>query len=584
MAFTKNATLGEILANPDASRILEQHLPGFQSWNDWTLSPLAKLDEVAHWARAVGDTTPDLAPLWADLAALSASPQATEPIEIPSTPRGLLEGTREPTVPEFVASSEQWGLAEVVLEGPALATAFTDVEVSATFTKEEISLHVGGFYDGGGVYRIRFMPPSAGSWTFETTSDTPSLNGATGSFEVTEPGKGNHGKVQVRDTYHFAYQDGTPFLPIGTTAYAWTNQPQELQEQTLRTLASAPFTKIRMCVFPKSYSYNSNEPESYAYERSADGTWDYARFNPAFFHNLEQRILALQELGIEADLILFHPYDRWGFSDMPAWADDLYLSYIVRRLGAFRNVWWSLANEYDFMTTKTESDWERFAAVVRREDHAGHLISIHNGATFYDYTRPWITHCSVQRTDNYLSTENTHTWRDQWGKPVVADEVGYEGDVAEGWGNLSAQELVRRFWEGAVRGGYVSHGETYLDPDDVIWWSKGGILKGESPERLRFLRQLISETPSGHWEPRPSDWDSRTGGDDDHRVIYLGIGRPRYRSMLMPEGSAWHVDVIDTWNMSITTLPEPVNGRVVVDLPGREYMAIRIRRAETNSR
>jgi hypothetical protein len=332
-------------------------------------------------------------------------------------------------------------------------------------------------------------------------------------------------------------------------------------------------------VFPKSYSYNSNEPDSYAYEKTEDGAWDFARFNTVFFQNLEQRILGLQELGIEADLILFHPYDRWGFSDMPAWADDLYLRYLVRRLGAFRNVWWSLANEYDFMTTKQESDWERFAAVVIQNDHAGHLLSIHNGAAFYDYTRPWVTHCSVQRTDNYLSAENTDRWREQWGKPVVVDEVGYEGDVAEGWGNLSPQELVRRCWEGAVRGGYVNHGETYLDEHDIIWWAKGGSLKGQSGDRIGFLARLIAEAPSGRWDPQPSDWDSRTGGDNDHRIIYLGIGRPRFRSLLVPAGASWHVDVIDTWNMTITTLPTTVNGRVTVDLPGREYMAIRIRRA-----
>lgn len=77
----------------------------------------------------------------------------------------------------------------------------------------------------------------------------------------------------------------------------------------------------------------------------------------------------------------------------------------------------------------------------------------------------------------------------------------------------------------------------------------------------------------------PSDWDSRTGGDNDHRIIYLGIGRPRFRSVLVPPGASWHVDVIDTWNMTITALPTTVNGRVIVDLPGREYMAIRVRRA-----
>ena len=33
---------------------------------------------------------------------------------------------------------------------------------------------------------------------------------------------------------------------------------------------------------------------------------------------------------------------------MPAEADDRYLRYAVARLAAYRNVWWSLANECDF--------------------------------------------------------------------------------------------------------------------------------------------------------------------------------------------------------------------------------------------
>jgi hypothetical protein len=582
VTFTQQATLADILASPEASAVLDRHFPGFLTWNDWSLSPLATLAEVAHWARGVGATDPDLTALWEDLAALESSPAVKEIPAAPSRPQADYEESgraRARAVIDSIHSAQQWGVAEVILRGPSHGNPFTDVEIQATFRCDGASIQVGGFYDADGVYRIRFMPPSPGQWAFETSSNASSLDGITGTVDVTGPDEGNHGPVVVRDTFHFSYEDGTPYLPFGTTAYAWTNQTQELQDQTLRTLTESPFTKIRMCVFPKSYSYNANEPDNYAYTRNADGSWDFTRFDVAFFRNLEQRILSLQRLGIEADLILFHPYDRWGFSDMPAWADDLYLSYIVRRLGAFRNIWWSLANEYDFMQTKTEDDWERFAAVVGREDHAGHLISIHNGATFYDYTRPWITHCSIQRTDNYLSAENTDSWRKQWGKPAVIDEAGYEGDVAEGWGNLSPQELLRRCWEGAVRGGYVNHGETYLDQDDVIWWAKGGILKGQSPARIGFLSRLVAEAPSGRWDPLPGDWDSRTGGDDDHRVIYLGLGRPRFRSVLVPAGSAWHVDVIDTWNMTIETLPDPVQGRVMVDLPGREYMAIRIRRA-----
>lgn len=53
------------------------------------------------------------------------------------------------------------------------------------------------------------------------------------------------------------------------------------------------------------------------------------------------------DLGIQADIIVMHPYDRWGFSEMSAECDDLYWKYLIARVSAYRNVWWSLANEYD---------------------------------------------------------------------------------------------------------------------------------------------------------------------------------------------------------------------------------------------
>ena len=53
--------------------------------------------------------------------------------------------------------------------------------------------------------------------------------------------------------------------------------------------------------------------------------------------------------------------------------------------------------------------------------------------------------------DVYRTSENVDAWRRDWGKPVVVDECGYEGDLDHGWGNLTAEELVRRCWEGAVR-------------------------------------------------------------------------------------------------------------------------------------
>jgi hypothetical protein len=369
-------------------------------------------------------------------------------------------------------------------------------------------------------------------------------------------------------------------VPIGTTAYAWTHQPEALQERTLATLAGSPFRKLRMCVFPKSYLFNTSEPTSYPFARDREGDWDFTRFDPQFFRHLEMRIGQLTELGIETDLILFHPYDRWGFSEMPQAADDRYVRYLVRRLGAHRAVWWALANEYDLLAWKTAEDWERLAEVIRRNDHVGHLTSIHNCFGFYDHGRSWITHCSIQRTDVYRTAENTGEWRDEYSKPVVIDECGYEGDIDQGWGNLSGQELVRRFWEGAVRGGYVGHGETYLNEREELWWSKGGELAGDSPQRISFLLEVIDAAPAGVLEPLPSDWDVRWGGAGDYRIAYFGFGRPRYRDITLPPGTRWLVDVIDTWNMTIVRQEGIFEGCFRIQLPGREFMAIRLVRAE----
>ena len=59
---------------------------------------------------------------------------------------------------------------------------------------------------------------------------------------------------------HFRYADGTWFYPFGTTVYAFSHQEDERVAETFETLAEAPFNKIRMCVFPKHYDYNHNEP------------------------------------------------------------------------------------------------------------------------------------------------------------------------------------------------------------------------------------------------------------------------------------------------------------------------------------
>ena len=309
----------------------------------------------------------------------------------------------------LAADVEQWGVWEASLDGPREGNPYLDVGLSFTFRHGGDGVTVPGFYDGDGVYKVRFSPPARGSWRYETRSNRPELNGKSGSFTVGPPSACNHGPVQIFQTFYLRYADGTPYHEFGTTCYAWVHQPRELQQQTLKTLASSPFNKIRFCVFPKSYYVaNTNEPELFAFQKGADGKFDFSRPDPEFWRLFEQRVLDLQKLGIEADIILWHPYDGWGFSEMGDAEDDRYLRYCIARLSAYRNVWWSLANEYDFMTdqrpgghhgNKQWEDWDRFFSILQKEDPHHRLRSIHNGRKWYDHTRDWVTHASLQTSD-----------------------------------------------------------------------------------------------------------------------------------------------------------------------------------------
>ena len=515
---------------------------------------------------------------------------------------GLLLAPRVPAA-KAADSVELWGVQEIALKGPTNGNPFTEVRFAARFAQGYESIEVPGFYDGDGVYRVRFMPQKTGAWRYETHSSAPELHGQTGEFTVTPPSSGNRGPVRVAHTFHFAYADGTPYKQVGTTCYAWTHQPEALQEQTLRTLAASPFNKIRFCVFPKRYSWNTNEPPLYPFAGSPRN-FDTARFNPEFFRHFERRILDLQKLGIEADIILLHPYDdgAWGFDRMTPPEDDRYLRYVVARLAAFRNVWWSMANEYDFMEHKTEDDWERMGQLVARSDPFGHLLGIHNGKILFNQTRPWITHASIQ---NGAAVEDANTagiYRDAFRKPVVYDEVKYEGDVPKRWGNLSAEEMVHRFWIGTVAGTYVGHGETYLSPDDVLWWAKGGVLKGQSPPRLAFLKKVLDDAPAEGIEPIDKWQNPEYGGKpSEYYLVYLGKQTPTRWEFRLPkppqgkglppaDGMKFTAEVLDTWNMTVTPVPGTFtltkqtdyfhadrDGRFI-ELPGKPYQAIRIRR------
>ena len=87
---------------------------------------------------------------------------------------------------------ERWGIYELTLNGPDAGNPFTEVELTAEFKQNNRTFEPNGFYDGNGIYKIRFMPDAIGEWTYTTKSNRAELDGQTGQFTCVEPSEGNH--------------------------------------------------------------------------------------------------------------------------------------------------------------------------------------------------------------------------------------------------------------------------------------------------------------------------------------------------------------------------------------------------------
>ena len=315
--FDRRSTLADVLQSAEARAILDRHLPGVLS------SPmLAQLSGFRLGQLVMGPSTRDddelLERLWADLAGVEdgAAPVVYQPAIAPNPgyePDDVERGsaTLAPVMPV-----PRWGVVELALEGPSHGNPFVEVELSARFRLGEHEFVAGGFYDGDGSYRVRILAEEIGVWEFETQSTARSLDGIRGTVEVVDalarlarPGAGRRPALRLRRRHAATARSAPPPTPGPTRATR--------SRSNARDPRPAPFNKMRMCVFPKSYLFNENEPELYPFEgslerglglrpastRSSSATWSSGSRE-------------LGELGIEADLILFHPYDRWGFADL----------------------------------------------------------------------------------------------------------------------------------------------------------------------------------------------------------------------------------------------------------------------------
>ncbi len=525
-------------------------------------------------------------------------------------------------------------MVELELKGEAPIGSQVEVDVKAEITCDEKTWNLKGFYAGNHIYKVRFLPEETGTYRYKITGVVT----GEGTVEVC-PADGNHHGIVRADGTHLRHEDGTFISTFGTTVYALAHQTEEITEETFSSLECGAFNKIRMCVFPKHYEYNKNEPGHFAFHRAESEKdvvfrdnlggersvkpFDTHRPDFDFWEDFETKLNRLFDMGIQVDLILFHPYDRWGHSHMAQESNLRYLDYAIRRLAAYPNIWWSMANEYDLFYDWKMEQWHEIETYISVNDPYRHLLSNHKCFLEYDYGREAITHVSVQT--GVLS--RVAEFQKEFGKPVCYDECCYEGNLKETWGSISAKEMVNRFWKVTVTGGYCTHGEVILEDDIVtqeqqdnaiLWWAKGGKLKGESPARIKFLRDLVESLPAP-LEPYavglnkimlmskeelnsvmnvvPEDMRgffsifykmgekeklyqflpaySYAGhiGEEVY-LYYLGTDCPARFRPEVASGKSYRAEIINVWDMTREVVEKDYQMGDELRLPGREYTAI----------
>jgi hypothetical protein len=114
-----------------------------------------------------------------------------------------------------------------------------------------------------------------------------------------------------------------------------------------------------------------------------------------------------------------------------------------------------------------------------------------------------------------------------------------------------------------------------------LWWSKGGMLRGQSPKRIKFLKDIIESAPgdlaptsiTAYW----MQYNALTF-HDDYYLIYFNRDQPRSEILNLSKDKTYHIDLIDAWNMTITPLEGTYSGESLVQLPGKPFTALRIQK------
>lgn len=393
-----------------------------------------------------------------------------------------------------------------------------DVEMYATFTgPANRNLRIPGFHDGGNVWKVRFSAPVPGAWKMRTVSPVAALNGKEETIQAAPSRNPKlHGVLRVdpEHPYHFIFEDGARFFPMGYEAdWLWgadmLDPRRKLMHRLIDQIDARGFNWVLVNVYAhdtrwcpgKVNEWDFGPPALYAFEGTNDKP-DHSRLNPRFFQIYDGMMDALREKGIIAHIMIkvYNKAVNWP----PAGSRDeaRFFRYVTARYQAYPNLIWDYSkesfNEKDNVLQKNLID------LVRAEDAYRHLTGAHDDDA-YEWDPALSGNLDIRIDQHHADWEQATAFdRAHRVRPVINVEFSYELGVEPlpthtNVNQVDWKENLRRGWRILMAGGYLAY---YYN--NTAWDIVKPDPEPPGHQRWQLLKQVMESVPYWRMEPVPA--------------------------------------------------------------------------------
>jgi hypothetical protein len=496
---------------------------------------------------------------WIPLALAAAGAIAVYQIGLPPSSVTFSEPAGEVDAYDIVEVS-----AEVA--APRAPNPFTDAAILGTFKDAATGRvwQVDGFSDSqdGGVYRVRFSPPSPGDYSYTAEYRQGwSRRTASGKFHVRDGHRRGPLRIDPEHRWHFIWEGtGEHYFFHGTTAYwlmGWKDD--RVIQSSLDRLHRLKVNRIRVTLagrsrlnfgepvvpgpiwtsfvepWQTSESINLLRKAGYAGQRFGMGLgnglfdalanlgasddiyhpgFNYARFNVHYWQKFERAIRYARDRDIIVSVVL--DMDDGRAHPLAGSADEeRFIRYAVARFGAFSNITWDLGDDLD---AYRDDRWTHETGTkLKQWDPYRHLATSHPvNNSHQDRSSGWFDFTSFQEwsRSQHAFMLSQRKLQEQSGRiiPLTNEEYGYEDHYpkwVEGPGADSADTLRRMAWEIVMAGGYQTTGESARRGTNIWPDTGGGWVNGRGDATMTMLEGYAHMvdffTSFDWWRTEPHD-------------------------------------------------------------------------------